>query len=414
MRDLSDLENNRVYKWKLPPRNIRGRSASFSSATSIESTSSGQHRTYNTRFNKQKNNARRTPPGNKSAYKAVPSTSGSGNKVINLSDIELTQPQLEVLNLGLNLSPTAKFDAFSAVKDVHLFARKLLLKNLHHKSPNMGSELTPETTAELETLENLTELLREQEQPYESKFPKSLIPKSKKFPPLTLSTNIDLFVKLVTADLKNVPTKVCEHKMAIEQLAKRTDIVIKPSDKGGNIVIWPCAMYEKEVNRQLRDVNCYRKFTFNPLSTFCSQLKILLGRAVDSQVITKKQMEYLTIEYPTIATFYALPKVHKNKLSPPGRPIVSGNNNFCEPICKLIDYVLHPLVETLPSHLKDTNDVLRKLDGLQLEDDMILVTCDIESLYTSIRHEDGIFAVEQFLKMSAFDGEFCTFILDLL
>ncbi|XP_077137802.1 uncharacterized protein LOC143803929 [Ranitomeya variabilis] len=142
----------------------------------------------------------------------------------------------------------------------------------------------------------------------------------------------------------------------------------------------------------------------------CQQLRNILQKAVDSSIISKKQMEYLTIEYPTIATFYALPKVHKNVVCPPGRPIVAGNNGFSEPICKLIDFVLHPLVETLPSYLKDTNDVLRKMDGIQLEDNMVLVTCDIESLYTSIKHEDGLMAVEQFLTMSDQDVDDLGFI----
>lgn len=75
----------------------------------------------------------------------------------------------------------------------------------------------------------------------------------------------------------------------------------------------------------------------------------------------------LVREYPRTATLYLLPKVHKYATIPPGRPIVSGSGSLCEPTCRFIDYHLKPLVETLPSYLKDTNNVLRKIEYLQLE-----------------------------------------------
>lgn len=109
--------------------------------------------------------------------------------------------------------------------------------------------------------------------------------------------------------------------------------------------------------------------------------------AMEAGIINKKQHDALLPLDPRIAVFYMLPKVHKDLVNPPGRPIVSGNENFCEPICKLIDYVLQPYVETLPSYLKNSSDVLRELSDIQLEEDIMIVTCDVESLYTSIRHQ---------------------------
>ncbi|XP_056416138.1 uncharacterized protein LOC130357468 [Hyla sarda] len=42
------------------------------------------------------------------------------------------------------------------------------------------------------------------------------------------------------------------------------------------------------------------------------------------------------VQYPTIPTIYLLPKIHKNALIPPGRPIVSGCNSLTEPICQFL------------------------------------------------------------------------------
>lgn len=63
---------------------------------------------------------------------------------------------------------------------------------------------------------------------------------------------------------------------------------------------------------------------------------------------------------------------------------MSGNNNLSEPIFKLIDHTLRPIVETLPSYLKDSSDILQEMNDIQLEDNMCIITCNVESLYTSI------------------------------
>lgn len=51
----------------------------------------------------------------------------------------------------------------------------------------------------------------------------------------------------------------------------------------------------------------------------------------------------------------------------------------------------------------DSSDILRKLNDIQLEENMYIVTCDVESLYTSI---NGLEAVRFFLAASGLDLEF--------
>ncbi|XP_056425227.1 uncharacterized protein LOC130366892 [Hyla sarda] len=169
-------------------------------------------------------------------------------------------------------------------------------------------------------------------------------------------------------------------------------------------------MYEKEASRQLRDNVCYKRLTFNPLSKYKQELAAILELGVEEGVITQKQFSYLLPEHPAVATLYLLPKIHKGLENPPGRPIVAGNNSLSEPICRYIDHFLKPIVESLPSYLRDTTDILRRLDGIQLDQDALLVTCDVEALYTSIRHADGLEAVEKFLLMTDFEPETCQFL----
>lgn len=110
-------------------------------------------------------------------------------------------------------------------------------------------------------------------------------------------------------------------------------------------------------------------------------------------------------------TFYWLPKTHKqaNKLS--GQPIVSGINNASI----LVDTVLRPHVQALPSFIKDTSGFLRAIEQLQIPEGTLLITVDVKTLYNSIPHKKGITTIKSFLdQMSSDSADFNQFVLELL
>ena len=101
---------------------------------------------------------------------------------------------------------------------------------------------------------------------------------------------------------------------------------------------------------------------------------------------------------PKPGRFYILPKIHKQ--GNPGRPIIiSSNGHPTERISEFVDYHLKPLVQTLPSFIKDTTHFLLQLQKLgPLPDNAIVVTQDVSSLYTNIPHNKGIDACRYFLN----------------
>lgn len=77
--------------------------------------------------------------------------------------------------------------------------------------------------------------------------------------------------------------------------------------------------------------------------------------------------------------------------------------------------MIKELVNELPSFIQETRDVLRKIDGIRVPPDAILVGIDVESLYTSIPHKWGIKAVQYFLDSKFFQlAAQNEFIVDLL
>ena len=84
---------------------------------------------------------------------------------------------------------------------------------------------------------------------------------------------------------------------------------------------------------------------------------------------------------------------------PPGRQVISGNESLTEPISKYIDYFIKPFLTSLPAHLQDTTDVLNKIKELNnIGTASFLVTMDVESLYTTTEHEQGLAAMHHFLS----------------
>lgn len=149
--------------------------------------------------------------------------------------------------------------------------------------------------------------------------------------------------------------------------------------------------YDKECKRLLDDRNNYTPLVTDPSTELRIWIKNLVKEAEDNGYITKHEADFLTVGENVIAYFYTLPKTHKNRTPPPGRPIVSGIGSLLEPLSQFCDFFLKPLIQQTPTYLKDTKSLLSLLQDLTIDDDStILVTLDIESLYTSIPQDDTI------------------------
>lgn len=88
-----------------------------------------------------------------------------------------------------------------------------------------------------------------------------------------------------------------------------------------------------------------------------------------------------------MSAFFALPKVHKHNKNPPVTPIVSGIGHLTSHASIMVDKFLKPLVEKLPSFLKDNIYLLNILHKFSVSTSMLLVSIDVESLYSNMPHD---------------------------
>ncbi|CAJ0956764.1 unnamed protein product [Ranitomeya imitator] len=241
-------------------------------------------------------------------------------------------------------------------------------------------------------------------------------------PSLSLFPAVQIFFNHICRDIqtlrvdgnKNRNLSPLEQR-ALVGLQNNKEFLVREVDKGGNIVLWPNSLYLQEVERQLGDSSCYRRLPADPTDIFKGKLDHLFEQAFRHGILNKKEVTFLTTDHPVVPTFYLLPKVHKSLENPPGRPIVSGISGLFEKPCTYLDFFLQPMAMSLKSFIRDSSHLIQLLQDFALPSGTLLITLDVESLYTSINHDMGLKAVSFFLEHnSTGDRGHDQFILDLL
>ena len=101
--------------------------------------------------------------------------------------------------------------------------------------------------------------------------------------------------------------------------------------------------------------------------------------------INDENRKYLFNPRPRLGRFYLLPKIHMRLEKLPGRPVTSNCGTATERISEFLDFYIQPLVDLVPSIIKDTNDFLLKLKELGgATRNAIICTIDVVGLYPHI------------------------------
>ena len=318
--------------------------------------------------------------------------------VVNLSDHNLTPAQSKLLSRGLKFCPNpGEPDVSLSQTDLDAFHLRIK-RFLHFFRPKRRNDLsesidTTQLTPAPDTFNS--------DQPFQHqkfKNPSDWMP-----PPVApleffiSKNNLDLAECIPHKPGRNNITK--PETLAIKELAQNKHIIIKPADKGGSVVILNRNYYLEEGFRQLSDANFYSEQQNDLSHQFHNEIIQILDDMLEHKQIDRSCHKYLTDRKIRTAQFYMLPKIHKNRTRPPGRPIVSGNGCPTERISKFVDFFLQPGVKLIRSYIRDTSDFLLMLRSLNnVPEGCILVTLDVSSLYTNIPNVEGCLAVEELLN----------------
>ena len=94
--------------------------------------------------------------------------------------------------------------------------------------------------------------------------------------------------------------------------------------------------------------------------------------------------------------FYGLPKIHK--IGTPLRPIVSSRGSITYGVAKELVYIIKPLVDQSPNHLKNTQHFIQQLQGKRLKPGKVIISFDVNALFTSGPVAPSIQIVKQRLQ----------------
>ena len=118
--------------------------------------------------------------------------------------------------------------------------------------------------------------------------------------------------------------------------------------------MWDTKLYIEEPYKQLDNPTNHQKLKFLKKNLTLSMDHREISTTVRDLVSTDAlpmTAKLLIKHHPKLPTFYLLPKIHK--FNNPGRPIVSACS--CpEHISEYLDAVLQPLVQSLPTYVKDS------------------------------------------------------------
>ena len=80
-----------------------------------------------------------------------------------------------------------------------------------------------------------------------------------------------------------------------------------------------------------------------------------------------------------------------------GRPIVAGPVFHTSGISEILHCIMEPALSLIPDIAKDSFDFMQRLEK-QCQNNTLLSTCDIKSLYTNIRHDLFLTAIEYWIE----------------
>ena len=270
--------------------------------------------------------------------------------VVNLSDFILNEHQYSVLSKGLKFCPTPNFpDPGELREDLDRLHRRVRQIAFFEGNDNYLADDSQEPLLQSQNLTSGTPFKHRNFQ----------LRSTGRGPPAP--NTVELMVKCNETDmLKRHAFKVKQQnttpreREALKELTRNPQIIVKPADKGGAIVILNRKDYLLEGFTQLANREFYQEIpddlTENHRVIIQNQIEDLYQNGeID---ITVK--EYLTDVHCRTPNFYLLPKIHKGILPPPGRPILSANGSPTEKISQFVDHFLNPLCPQIRSYVNDT------------------------------------------------------------
>ena len=156
--------------------------------------------------------------------------------------------------------------------------------------------------------------------------------------------------------------------------------------------------YDKKAKTLLQDEDSYSRLDSDPTRATGRKLLSLLRSLKKNGKITDRYYDQVRPSEGASkpALFYGRAKLHKP--STPLRPVVATCGTSTYALAKSLAAVLKPLVGYSGRILRSTSDLIDVMKTVTVNDDELLVSYDVKSLFTSIPVKESIEVCEERLR----------------
>ena len=179
-------------------------------------------------------------------------------------------------------------------------------------------------------------------------------------------------------------------RKAKRDLKENKDIRVLNVDKGNAMVVMNAKDYKGKANTLLEDRSSYSVLRKDPTRKTERSLLRMLRKLRKEEKISEKMYNRVKPSEGSSkpALFYGRVKLHK--LGAPLRPVVSTCGTSTYELARELSDLLRPLVTTSERILKNTMDMVEVFEDVVVDEDEVLVSFDVKSLFTSIPVEEAI------------------------
>lgn len=337
----------------------------------------------------------------------------------------------DILKLGPSFIPTEQFRSTNKFKDeVTHTVLNLLLKTNPHRNPHINYTKPLIKPIQIPISKKFNSVIAKAHSHYTHSRVRDVI--------LNTLDHLEHFrdTKLNTQQIR--PTFSNHQLNQIKKTANKKDIIINISDKNLGFCMNTTNWYINESFRQLGQE------IYSPIHL---SLDNILDKALDDRkIITENHsatlgainisfLEHRTKENCHIPLFNLLPKPHKLGLGPfnhndenklKGRPIISAHSWITVEPGKFLGNILtewkNDYIEHLESHgitptlTKNSHNIATALENTTFTGTLFniqIITFDFESLYTNIRNEDVMYALNHLKSTLTIPGQIFNLAVDL-
>ena len=188
-------------------------------------------------------------------------------------------------------------------------------------------------------------------------------------------------------------------RSALREL-KNSDVTIRIQDKGSRFVLINSGEYNDKMLDQLNNPLHYKVLKSDPTTKHLSTVEQWCSKWLQRNEISPQIASWIANRKAKPGVAFGNIKTHKR--DNPLRLITSCCGTAIENLSAFTEFYLQPLARKQPSFIKDTTDLLNRIDKLNEQgpfpEGTLLVSWDVVSMFPNIDNELGLGAVSRALN----------------